>query len=368
VQVRRLTLTLFCLVAGLIAVPGATAGSLGMAVDDGFQAARTDNAAAVTPAETLDQALAALNVTWVRVDVRWNTIAATQPTNARLPGNAAYNWAAVDAAVNSARALTLTNQTPTAGPPAILLSIGGTPDWARVDGGKGGSPGDPAWAPKRAAFQNFVAAVVARYGTVAAAYEIWPSPNLLAGLRPQRLAGRLVAPGLLRVLTRYATTEIRKVTTAPIITGGLARTDPASTVDTPSIAFLRAMARTRIQADAIGVRLVPPGGVEVPADAGNLALGDPAGILATIDAYFPNQGRSVWQTGYAVNSGAADALPVGGVAAFLAAAANPRFGVSIWNTLVDTPSAPAAGLFPAATPLPPLVQKPAYLTWVPPAG
>ncbi|MGI9187297.1 MAG: hypothetical protein ACR2J9_07230 [Gaiellales bacterium] len=359
---RRLPSVLIaCLSAFLVSVPVASAGSLGFAADEGFQAAQSANAAAVAPAQTLDAALTTLGATWVRVDVRWNTIAATQPTNARLPGNAAYSWTPVENQLAAVRRVVLSQ-----GTPSVLLSISGTPDWARSDGGAGGSPGDPAWAPKRAAFQNFVAAVVAKYGTVAAAYEIWPSPNLQAGLRPQRLAGRLVAPGLLRVLTRVATTEIRKVTTAPVITGGLARTDPTSTVDTPSIAFLRSMARTRIQADAIGVRLVPPGGVEVPADAGNLALSDPATIIANVDAYFPNQGKGIWETGYAVASTPTDGAPIGGVSAFKAAAADPRFGVSIWNNLVDTAAAPTSGLYSASTPLDSTTQKPAWHTWVPP--
>jgi hypothetical protein len=56
---------------------------------------------------------------------------------------------------------------------------------------------------------------------------------------------------------------------------------------------------------------------------------------------------------------------VGGVSAFLAAAANPRFGVSIWNTLVDTPAAPAAGLFSGPV-LDGSTRKPAYFTWLPP--
>ncbi len=361
-MVRRLSHLLTAgLAALLLCVPAASAGSLGFAADEGFQAAQSGNTAAVAPAQTLDAALTTLGATWVRVDVRWNTIAATQPTNARLPGNAAYNWTPVEAQLAAVRRVVLAQ-----GTPSVLLSIGGTPDWARSDGGVGGAPGDPAWAPKRAAFQNFVAAVVAKYGSSAAAYEIWPSPNVQSGLRPQRLAGRLVAPGLLRVLTRVATTEIRKVTTAPVITGGLARTDPASTVDTPSIAFLRAMARTRIQADAIGVRLVPPGGIEVPADAGNLALSDPATIIANVDAYFPNQGKGIWETGYAVGSTASDLAPVAGVAAFKTAAANPRFGVSIWNNLVDTAAAPTSGLYSASTPLDNTTQKPAWHTWVPP--
>ena len=349
------------LVSAFMAVPAASAGSLGFAADDGFQAAQSANTAAVAPAQTLDGALNTLGATWVRVDVRWNTIAATQPSNARLPGNAAYSWASVEAQLAPVRRILLTK-----GAPSVLLSIGGTPDWARSDGGAGGSPGDPAWAPKRTAFQNFVAAVVAKYGSTAAAYEIWPSPNVQAGLRPQRLAGRLVAPGLLRQLTKVATTEIRKVTTAPVITGGLARTDPANASDTPSVTFLRAMARTHIQADAIGIRLVPPGGVEVPADSSNLALSDPGTIIANVDAYFPNQGKGIWETGYATSSAVTDVAPIAGVSGFLAAAANARFGVSIWNNLVNTPSAPTSGLYSASVPLDGTTQKPAWHTWVPP--
>mgnify|MGYP006268501197 CR=1 FL=1 len=359
---RRLPHALVLLaLAALAVVPSASAGSLGFAADDGFQAAQTANTSAVAPAQTLDAALNTLGATWVRVDVRWNTIAATQPTNARLPGNASYNWSSVETQLAPVRRILLTQ-----GAPSVLLSIGGTPDWARSDGGSGGSLGDPAWAPKRSMFQNFVAAVVAKYGSTAAAYEIWPSPNVQSSLRPQRLAGRLVAPGLLRQLTKVATTEIRKVTTAPVITGGLARTDPASTVDTPSIAFLRAMARTHIQADAIGVRLVPPGGVETPADPTNLALSDPATIIANVDAYFPNQGKGIWETGYAITNTTADVAPVAGVSSFLAAAANPRFGVSIWNNLVDTAAAPNNGLYSATTPLDGTTEKPAWHTWVPP--
>ena len=364
VPVPRLPFILLaCLVGVFVVVPVASAGSLGFAADDGFQAAQAANTAAVAPAKTLDAALNTLSATWVRVDVRWNSIAATQPTNARLPGNAAYNWAPVEAQLAPVRRILLTQ-----GAPSVLLSIGGTPDWARSDGGTGGSPGDPAWAPKRTAFQNFVAAVVAKYGATAAAYEIWPSPNVQSGLRPQRLAGRLVAPGLLRQLTKVATTEIRKVSTAPVITGGLARTDPASASDTPSITFLRAMARTHIQADAIGMRLVPPGGVEVPADPTNLALSDPATIIANVDAYFPNQGKGIWETGYATSSTMADVTPVAGVSTFLAAAGNPRFGVSIWNNLVDTATAPSSGLYSASSPLDGTTQKPAWFTWVPPVG
>ena len=363
---RRLAVILLTCAALGASAATASAASLGFAVDDGFVAAQTGN---VAPAETLGAALGRLNATWVRVDVRWNVVATRQPTNGRLAKDAAYDWTSVDDAVRAARAVTLP-QTAPQGPPQILFSIGGTPDWARSDGGSGGSPGDPAWAPRRSAFQNFVAAVAARYakadsglfGNVAAAFEIWPNPNSAAGLRPQRDAGRLVAPGLLKVLVKVATTEIRKVTAVPIVTGGLARTDPANPSDTPSIAFLRALARTRVQADAIGMRLQPPSGVEAPADPGNLALSDPGTIIANVDAYFPNQGKGIWETGYGLSGAADPAVQVAGVTAFLNAALNPRFGPAIWSNLVDTAAAPGGGLFAAASPLTP-PGKQAWTTW-----
>ena len=354
--VRRLLVILLTVAA--LPVGAANAASIGFAVDDGFKAVPTSNA---DPALTIGGAMTRLNATWVRVDVRWNAIATRQPSNARLAKDAAYDWSSVDAAVAAARAVSAT-------PPQILLSIGGTPDWARSDGGAGGTPGDPAWAPRRAAFQNFVAAVVARYakadsgpyGNVTAAFEIWPNPNSAAGLRPQRAAGRLIAPGLFKALVKAATVEIHKVTQVPIATGGLARTDPANAADTGSIAFLRAIARTRIQADAIGVRLQPPGGVEGPADPGNLALSDPNGIVANVDALFPNQGKGIWETGYALSGATDPAVEDAAVSAFLGAALNPRFGLSIWNNLVDTAGAPGYGLYATASPL---AAKQAWTTW-----
>lgn len=354
---RRLAVILLTCAALAPFAPAAAAAPLGFGVDDGFIAAQTADKA------SLSTQLGTLKATWVRVDVRWNAIATRQPANARLAKDPAYDWTSADAAVAAARAVTLPQTTPP-GPPLILLSIGGTPDWARSDGGAGGTPGDPAWAPRRGAFQAFVAAVAARYakagsgpyGPVASAIEIWPSPNSAAGLRPQRDAGRLIAPALFKVLVRVGTTEIRKVTQIPVISGGLARIDPASTVDTPPATFLKAMGRSRLQADAIGVRLQPPSGVETPAEAGNYALSDPNGIVAGVDAAFPGAAKAVWETGYGLSGATDPNVQNAGVATLLAAAANPRFGLAIWSSLVDTAG---VGLYSA----PWTAREPAWTTW-----
>ena len=356
-EVRCLTLLLALVAAvGLAAPLGASAAALGVSADSSLTSGSpVGNASAAT----------ALHLTWVRVDVSWPAVAPSQPKSARIPTSSGYVWASVDAQLAAAAALGTGTQ--------VLLSVGGTPNWARADGGAGGSIGDPAWMPKRASWQNFVAALVARYNGTFAAIEIWPQPNVQSSLRPQRLAGRLVSAGLFKVLTNLASLEIRKVSaTVPIISGGLARTDPASTTDTPPVTFLRSMSRTRMRFDVVGMRLVPPTGSEALSDPTNLSVTDSAGIVAAVDAYWPGAQKSVWLTGYGVPSGPAasglsSATQSTGITSFLTAAANPRFGLTIWNSLANTTAAPYGGILLAPTVDPfvaPLAgTDPAWDTW-----
>ena len=374
--VRRLPVLALALIAAVAAWPGvASAGSYGVVLDDAFAASGT---AAWTDARQL-------SVSWVRIDVRWSDVAPTAPTSARLPSGKGYSWGPLDAKVRAAA--------DPAHPASVLLSVWGTPDWARQDGGAGGEPGNGAFLPKRAHWRNFIAALATRYsgayvvnGTTlprVSAYEIWPNPNLQAGLRPQRLAGRVAAPALLKGLLAGAATEIRAVAaangfTATVVSGGVARTAPASTTDTPPVAFLRAMARARVQLDAVGLRLSPPSGVEGAAEGGNLSATDIAAAIATVDAYWPGQSRALWLTGYGAASGPpeagrSDATQQAAVGAFLAATQNPRVAVGVWDALQDTDGAPYAGLrakLPAADQTG--APKPAWVTWTtlvpPPPG
>ena len=354
--VKQIVMILCALTIMTLAPVGALAADLGVGADASLSnGAAAGNAGAAT----------ALHLTWARVDVSWPTVAPTQPKSVRLPTSSGYVWASVDTQLAAAASLGPGTQ--------ILLSVSGTPDWARADGGAGGLPGDPSWMPKRASWQNFVAALVTRYNGTFAALEVWPQPNLLSSLRPQRLAGRLVAPGFLKVLTKLATVEVRKVSaTLPIVTGGLARTDPASTTDTPALTFLRSMARTRMPFDAIGLRLVPPNGLEGLSDPSNLSLTDSAGIVTAVDSYWPNAGKGIWLTGYGVPSGPVEAgfssaTQNVGITSLLTAAANPRIGVAVWNSLANTTTAPYGGILLAPT-VDPFVAPapgtdPAWDTW-----
>ena len=354
--VNRIVLILCALTMMATAPIAAQAAALGVGADASLGTPPTaGNAAAAT----------ALHLTWARIDVSWATVAPTLPKNARLPGSSGYVWTSVDTQLTAAASLGPGTQ--------VLLSVSGTPDWARADGGTGGSPGDPAWMPNRAAWQNFIAALVTRYNGTFAGLEVWPQPNLQASLRPQRMAGHLVAAGFLKVLTRLATLELRKESaTVPVITGGLARTDPASTTDTPALTFLRSMARTRMPFDAIGLRLVPPNGLEGLSDPANLSLTDSAGIVSAVDTYWPNAGKGIWLTGYGVPSGPvaaglSSATQNVGITSFLTASTNPRVGVAVWNSLANTTTAPYGGIL-LAPPVDPFVAPaagtdPAWDAW-----
>ncbi|MGA0121770.1 MAG: hypothetical protein ACO3KD_02010 [Gaiellales bacterium] len=363
---RRLPVLALALVAVAAWPASAFAGAYGVVDDDAFGAS---GSAAWDDARQL-------NATVVRIDVHWHEIAPTAPANARRPGSRGYRWAAVDAKVRAAA--------DPAHPATVLMAVGGTPDWARQDRGRGGEPGNPAFLPRRASWRNFIAALATRYsGSYSAggsvlprvtAFEIWPNPNLQSGLRPQRMAGRLAAAGLHKSLMAGAGIEIRRVAaargyTVTLISGGVARTSPGSTIDTQPAAYLRALARSRVSLDAVGLRLAPPSGIEGPGDAGDLSVSDIDAVIAAIDAGWPDQGRSAWLTDYGAPSGPAeagisDATQQAAVAAFIAATRNARVAVGIWNALQDTDVAPFAGLrsrAPAADQVGP--PKPSWTTW-----
>jgi hypothetical protein len=362
---------IFALLVALSAPVTAQAGALGVVADSTLPTTSSEAWTAITTD---------LKATVVRVDVRWADVAPAAPANPALPNSRGYDWTAVDARVRAA----------SASGAIVLLSVGGTPEWARADGGRGGAPGDPAWNPRRSSWRNFVTALATRYnGTFSvggsalprvAAFEIWPAPNLVTSLRPQRLSQRLVGPGWFKVIVAGASAEIRKVAaqngyTATIVAGGAARTPIGPTADTSPAVFLRGMARTRVAIDAVGLRLTPPAGVET-AEPGALSLTDFAGVLAAVDAAWPGQDRRLWVTGYGVDSGPAEAgrspeTQAAAVGVFLAAAANPRVDAAIWSGFQDTSGAPYTGLRSQSLPesTEPIEQaigapKPAWATWV----
>lgn len=287
--------------------------------------------------------LSELDATWIRIDLRWSDVARVRPTHPRRYGDPAYDWSAPDSLIR--RAARIRIGAPPGRAPRILLAFVGTPLWARSDASAGLDESDDAAAPRPSAFAAFVHAAARRYRLRASAYEVRPVPNAEAGLAPQRVAGRLVAPSILAALVRVAVAEVRRADPSPVVVGGLARPDAEG--GTPPAAFLRALGRVGLPAAAaIGVRL-SPSAAETAAAGDDLSLADLPTVLGAVDAAFPVRRRPVWITGYGVSSAAGDEAQSAGVAAFLAASASDRVRCGIWERLADAGS-PGSGLFELA--------------------
>src|SRR5205085_4062634 len=94
----------------------------------------------------------AIGGTLVRMEAGWSGIAAQQPANPTNPGDPAYNWANLDAAVRDAAARGL----------SPLLSFNSAPAWAE---GPGRDPNAKfgTWRPNASAFGAFARAAAKRY-------------------------------------------------------------------------------------------------------------------------------------------------------------------------------------------------------------
>ncbi len=111
-----------------------------------------------------------MRVDWLAQDVRWKDIE---------PQAGQYKWEKMDAAIMAVRPYGF----------RLLLSVYGTPDWARVSGGdptRDAPPADPA------TFARFMSVMLTRYNGLIGAIEIYPESNLGArwsspdGISPER--------------------------------------------------------------------------------------------------------------------------------------------------------------------------------------
>jgi Cellulase (glycosyl hydrolase family 5) len=115
---------------------------------------------------------------YVRLTVRWSSIAPNAPSDPADPTSAGYSWGTLDATVAAAEGAGLTP----------MLNIGATPNWAyaqRPDGVNAGRP-------KIAALAQFATALATHYdgsavgARVANVFEVWNEPNLSLDLSPAK--------------------------------------------------------------------------------------------------------------------------------------------------------------------------------------
>ena len=111
-----------------------------------------------------------MRVDWLAQDVRWKDIE---------PQTGQYKWEKMDAMIMAVRPHGF----------RLLLSVYGTPDWARVarsDPTRDAPPANPA------TFARFMSAMLTRYNGLVSAVEIYPESNLSArwsspdGISPER--------------------------------------------------------------------------------------------------------------------------------------------------------------------------------------
>lgn len=177
-----LTAGAFAAVAALApAAPAVAARPAMLGIQDDRLAHATENPA---PRMAL---VAQTKARLVRVDLRWDLVAASRPARPTSPADAAYDWTHYDRVVAAARARKVN----------VLFTIWGTPGWA-ADPAVPVSWGLPAFGrrPRRAADAGaFATAAAKRYAPRGVhMWETWNEPNIPIFWQPQfrRSGGRWV--------------------------------------------------------------------------------------------------------------------------------------------------------------------------------
>ena len=174
-----------------------------------------------------------LGVDVVRVNLRWNEIAARKPAKPTSHLDPAYRWNAADVLLNGLRAHGI----------APVVSLIGTPRWA--NGGRA-----PNWAPRSASsFANFAAAAATRYPFVRH-WVIWNEPNKYWQLRPTS------PKTYVRLLLNPAYAAIKRVAPRDAVAGGVTAPRGGRGSVSP-VSWIRGMRAARCTARRVRAPPVP---------------------------------------------------------------------------------------------------------------
>ena len=136
----------------------------------------------------------------IRVNVNWAATTLEPPADPRNPADPAYDFAALDAAIDDARARGL----------QVMLTLYRAPSWAEGADRPVSAPAG-SWKPDPGAFGDFVHAVAERYRGQVSYYQAWNEPNLRSYLSPQYRGKRAVSPAVYRRLLNALYTEVHAV-------------------------------------------------------------------------------------------------------------------------------------------------------------
>jgi hypothetical protein len=228
------------------------------------------------------QILQQLGVDTVRMSVRWDTIAKSEPADARDPADPAYDWSLYDPILQRLRTAKI----------SLLLTLYGTPGWA--NGGQ-----NPNRVPESAtAFANFAYAAAKKYSWVRR-WTIWNEPNLQLFLRPNSPAVYVAK------LLNPAYRALKDANPGNLVAGGV--TSPRKTPSGMSpIAWIRGMHAAHARLDAYGQNPYPVRPRESPLTGGcwhcaEFTMATLPKLIAEVKRNFGSRTR-IWLTEYGYNS------------------------------------------------------------------
>jgi hypothetical protein len=219
-----------------------------------------------------------LGVDVVRINIRWDQVAATRPrkqTNHRDP---AYRWNGPDVLLQGLRRWKIT--------PVVTLV--GTPRWA--NGGRA-----PNFAPSNAnRFANFAFAVAKRYPWVRR-WLIWNEPNKYWQLKPT--SARVYT----RILLNPAYAVLKRLNHNNVVAGGV--TSPRGGRGSVSpVDWIRGMRASRARFDAYAHHPYPLTRTETPSSGGcrfceNITMANLERLLSHVQRSWGTRKR-IWLTEY----------------------------------------------------------------------
>jgi hypothetical protein len=219
-----------------------------------------------------------LGVDLVRINVRWDAVAARKPVKPSNHLDPAYDWSAPDALLNGLRRHGI----------APLVTLVGTPRWA--NGGRTSN-----WAPSSpSALANFAYATAQRYPWVRR-WLIWNEPNKYWQLRPT--SARTYTP----VLLNPAYAQLKRANRNNLVGGGV--TAPrGGTGSVSPVDWIRGMRANGARFDAYAHHPYPMSRFETPMSGGcryceNITMADLERLLANVQRSWGTRKR-IWLTEY----------------------------------------------------------------------
>jgi hypothetical protein len=300
-----------------------------------------------TLASRLDR-LDAIGVQLYRLTLRWDAVAAREPSNPRNHADRAYRWGTTDPVIRGLRARGI----------RPIVTLLGSPRWA--NGNRTSN-----WAPRSASsFASFAYAAARRYGRYVDHWLVWNEPNKTIFLRP-------TSPAAYVPLLNAAYPALKDGDPNAASVGGGVTAPRGGAGGVSPVDWIRGMRRLRARLDAYAHHPYPISRLQTPssgecAHCETITMASLPRLLSEVSRAWG--AKRIWLTEYAYQTNPPDrflGVSYARQAEFLASAAlrayaAPRVDMLIHFLLRDdsVPTGWQSGLFTRAG-----QAKPSYLAW-----